>query len=132
MATRVDKWLWVIRAFKTRSLAADACKSNKITVNGTIVKPSRELTIGDLITVKKLPVIYSYKVLDLVNNRQPAKNVPLYALDITPQSELDKLKQKIAIYLDRDAGAGRPTKKDRREIDDLMESFYDDLEDEIE
>lgn len=131
MATRIDKWLWAIRVFKTRSIAADACKSNKITVNGTIVKPSREIKIGDTITVKKLPVIYSYKVIELINNRQPAKNVPLYALDTTPQAELDKLQQKISIYLSRDAGAGRPTKKDRREIDDLMDSFYDDLDDDI-
>lgn len=131
MATRIDKWLWAIRVFKTRSMAADACKSNKINVNGTIVKPSRELKMGDIITVKKLPVIYSYKVLDLINNRQPAKNVPLYALDITPQSELDKLQQKITVYASRDTGTGRPTKKERRDIDDLMDSFYSDLDDDI-
>lgn len=131
MATRIDKWLWAIRVFKTRSLAADACKSNKITINNVIVKPSREIKIGDVITVKKLPVIYSYKVVELVNNRQPAKNVSLYALDMTPQSELDKLQQKISIYASRDAGAGRPTKRERREIDDLMGSFYSDLDDDI-
>lgn len=131
MATRIDKWLWAMRLFKTRSMAADACKSNKITINSTIVKPSRELKIGDIVAVKKMPVIYSYKVLDLVNSRQPAKNVHVYALDITPQSELDKLQQKITVYASRDAGTGRPTKKDRREIDDLMDSFYDDLDDDI-
>lgn len=131
MATRIDKWLWAIRVFKTRSMAADACRSNKITVNSTIVKPSRELKIGDIIAVKKMPVIYTYKVLDLINNRQPAKNVPLFALDITPQSELDKLQQRITIFASRDAGTGRPTKRDRREIDDLMGSFYSDLDDDI-
>ncbi len=132
MAVRIDKWLWAIRVYKTRSIAADACRTNRVTVNGSVVKPSREIKQGDVITVKKLPVIYSYKVIEEISNRQPAKNVHLYALDITPQQELDKLQTKVGVYLSRDAGAGRPTKKERREIDDLMESFYDDLDEEID
>ena len=131
MAVRIDKWLWSVRIYKTRSVAADACRSNKVAINGTNVKPSREIKVGDIIKVKKLPVIHTYKVLEEIGRRQPAKDVPIYSLDLTPQEELDKLKQKIGIYLSRDAGAGRPTKRDRREIDDLMDSFYDDLDDDI-
>lgn len=132
MATRIDKWLWAIRVYKTRSIAADACKANRITVNGAIVKPGKEIKEGDLITVKKLPVIYTYKVIEPIANRQPAKNVPLYAEDRTPQSELDKLNQKLTVNVSRDPGAGRPTKKERRDIEDLMGSFYDDLDDDID
>lgn len=132
MATRIDKWLWAIRVYKTRSLAADACKANRITVNGVIVKPSRDIKEGDLIVVKKLPVLYTYKVIEPISNRQPAKNVPLYAQDLTPQTELDKLKQKLTVNISRDPGTGRPTKKERRDIDDLMGSFYDDLDEDID
>ncbi len=132
MATRIDKYLWAIRVYKTRSLAAEACRTNKISVGGSVVKPSREIKQGDIITVKKLPVVYSYKVLEELGHRIPAKDVPTYAINITPESELDKLKQKISVFVERDPGAGRPTKKDRREIDNLMDCFYDDLDDDIE
>ena len=85
---RLDKYLWAVRIFKTRSDAADAVRNNKVTVNGSYAKPSREVKLGDVIAVRKQQVTYSYKVLDLVSSRQPAKNVPLYCLDITPQEEL--------------------------------------------
>ena len=88
---RLDKYLWAVRIFKTRSDAADAVRNNKVTVNGSYAKPSREVKLGDVIAVRKQQVTYSYKVLDLVSSRQPAKNVPLYCLDITPQEELAKL-----------------------------------------
>ena len=88
---RLDKYLWAVRVFKTRSDAADAIRTNKVTVNGSYAKPSREVKIGDVIAVRKMQVTYSYKVLDLVSSRQPAKNVPAYCLNITPQEELDKL-----------------------------------------
>lgn len=88
---RLDKYLWAVRVFKTRSDAADAVRTNKVTVNGAYAKPSREVKIGDVIAVRKMQVTYSYKVLDLVSSRQPAKNVPLYCLNVTPQEELDKL-----------------------------------------
>ena len=88
---RLDKYLWAVRVFKTRSDAADAIRTNKVTVNGSYAKPSREVKIGDVIAVRKQQVTYSYKVLDLVSSRQPAKNVPAYCLNITPQEELDKL-----------------------------------------
>ena len=127
---RLDKYLWAVRVFKTRSDAADAIRTNKVTVNGSYAKPSREVKIGDVIAVRKQQVTYSYKVLDLVSSRQPAKNVPAYCLDITPQEELDKLNvPRETIFVFRDRGAGRPTKKERRELDDLMEAvLYDDEE----
>lgn len=129
---RLDKYLWAVRVFKTRSDAADAIRNNKVTVNGSAAKPSREVKIGDVIAVRKQAVTYSYKVLDLVSSRQPAKNVPLYCLDVTPQEERDKLNiPRETVFVFRERGTGRPTKKERRELDTLMdEVFYDDGEDE--
>ena len=106
---RLDKYLWAVRVFKTRSDAAEAIRNNKVTVNGSSAKPSREVKIGDRISVRRQAVTYSYKVLDLVSSRQPAKNVPAYCLDITPQEELDKLNvPRETIFVFRDRGAGRP------------------------
>ena len=128
---RLDKYLWAVRVFKTRSDAADAIRNNKVTVNGSYAKPSREVKIGDLVAVRKQQVTYSYKVLDLVSSRQPAKNVPDYCRNITPQSELDKLNiPRETVFVFRDRGTGRPTKKERRELDSLMEEIY--LEEEEE
>ena len=119
---RLDKYLWAVRVFKTRSDAADAVRTNKVTVNGAYAKPSREVKIGDVIAVRKMQVTYSYKVLDLVSSRQPAKNVPLYCLNVTPQEELDKLNvPRETVFVFRDRGTGRPTKKERRELDGLVE-----------
>lgn len=117
---RVDKWLWSMRIYKTRTIAADACKSNRVSVNGTIVKAAREVKIGDEVKVKKMPVVYSYKITDLPKSRQGAANVPLFMRNTTPQSELDKLAQKVSVFIQRDKGTGRPTKKERREIDSVM------------
>ena len=126
---RLDKYLWAVRIFKTRSDAADAVRNNRVLVNGSYAKPSREVREGDIITVKRMPVTYQYKVLDLVSSRQPAKNVPSYCLNITPQEELDKLTvPRGTIVVFRERGTGRPTKKERREIDALMEGFYIDDE----
>lgn len=131
-SVRLDKWLWAVRIYKTRSDAADGCRNNKVLVNGTYSKPSRELKPGDTVTVKKMPVTYTYKVLALVSSRQPAKNVPEYAENITPQEELDKLNMpRQTIFVQRDRGTGRPTKRERREIDGLMEElFMDETEEE--
>ncbi len=128
---RLDKWLWAVRIFKTRSDAADACRTNKVLVNGSYVKPSREVRVGDTVTVKKMPVVYTYRVVALVSSRQPAKEVPNYAENLTPQEELDKLfVPKLTIFVQRDRGTGRPTKRERREIDSLMdEIYYDEAED---
>ena len=128
MEVRLDKYLWAVRIFKTRSDAADAVRNNKVTVNDAYAKPSREVKIGDRIAVRRQLVTYSYKVVALVSSRQPAKNVPLYCLDTTPQEELDKLvAPRETVFVFRERGTGRPTKKERRELDDLMEGiFYDD------
>lgn len=130
MEVRLDKWLWAVRVFKTRSDAADAIRSNRVLVNDAYAKPSREVKVGDVISVKKMPVVYQYRVVELVSSRQPAKNVPMYAIDITPQSELDKLNvPRETIFIVRDRGTGRPTKKERRELDSLMDNlYYDDEE----
>ncbi|WP_300749210.1 RNA-binding S4 domain-containing protein [uncultured Alistipes sp.] len=127
---RLDKYLWAVRIFKTRSDAAEAIRTNRVTVNGSTCKPSREVKIGDIMAVKRMPVTYQYKVLDLVTSRQPAKNVPAYCLNITPQEELDKLNvPRETIFVFRDRGTGRPTKKERRELDSLMDGIcYDDEE----
>lgn len=128
---RLDKYLWAVRIFKTRSDAADAIRNNRVLVNDAYCKPSREVKIGDHISVKKMPVTYQYKVVELVSSRQPAKNVPLYCLNITPEEELAKLNTpRETIFVFRDRGTGRPTKKERRDLDSLMDGiFYDDEDD---
>ena len=127
---RIDKYLWAVRIFKTRSDAAEAVRTNRVLVNDAVCKPSREVKIGDEISVKRMPAIFRYKVLELVSNRQPASNVARYCLNITPQEELDKLSApRETIFVYRDRGAGRPTKKERREIDALMDGFYRDSDD---
>ena len=128
MEIRLDKYLWAVRIFKTRSDAADAIRNNRVTVNGAYAKPSREVKVGDEIAIRRTMVTYSYRVTGLVANRQPAKNVPDYCLNITPQSELDKLNMpRETIFVFRERGTGRPTKKERREIDSVMEGmFFDD------
>ena len=124
-SVRIDKWLWSIRAFKTRTDAADACKLGRVTLNGALAKASRDVKVNDIVTVKKMPVMYTFKVLALIANRQPAKNVYLYAENLTPEEELEKMKMnKTIIFVQRDRGTGRPTKRERREIDDLMENYY--------
>ena len=130
---RLDKYLWAVRVFKTRSDAADAIRNNRVLVNDAYAKPSREVKIGDRISVRRQAVTYQYKVLDLVSSRQGAKNVPQYCLDITPEEEKAKLNvPRETIFVFRDRGTGRPTKKERRELDSLMEGFfYDDSDDEL-
>lgn len=122
---RLDKYLWAVRVFKTRSDAADAIRNSRVLVNGSYAKPSREVKIGDRISVRRQSVTYQYKVLDLVSSRQGAKLVPQYCLDMTPQEELDKLNvPRETIFVFRERGTGRPTKKDRRQIDALMEEMF--------
>jgi ribosome-associated heat shock protein Hsp15 len=123
MNLRIDKWLWAVRIFKTRTDAAEACRKGRIFVNAIQVKPSRDVKIDDVITVKRPPVNYVYKVVGLIENRQPANKVPLYAENITPQEELDSLKiQRSTLFVQRDRGTGRPTKKERRDIDNFIEN----------
>lgn len=120
MEVRIDKYLWCIRVYKSRTDATDACKGGKVKVNGGDVKPSRPVQVGDVITARKGAVCYTYKVLDLVDKRQGAANVPPYAQNLTPEEELLKLRAPVeTFFLKRDRGAGRPTKKDRRQMDSL-------------
>lgn len=121
-----------MRVFKTRSDAAEACRTNRVTINGSYTKPSREVKPGDTVTVRKTIVTYTYRVLALVSSRQGAKNVPDYMEDITPAEELSKLNvPRETIFVQRDRGMGRPTKRERREIDSLMDTLaYSDYEEE--
>jgi len=115
---RIDKWLWAVRIYKTRSQAANACKKGGVLIEGQQVKPSRTVKVGETVTVKKKPVFYKYKVLGLLEKRQSAKIADEYKEDITSEEELKKLDiQKQATFEQRDKGAGRPTKKERRILD---------------
>lgn len=121
---RIDKYLWSIRVFKTRSEATVACNGGKVRLNGSDVKPSKAVKSGDVIVVRKGAVTYTYKVLALIDKRQGPKLVPEYVENQTPQSELDKLRAPVeTFFLKRDRGTGRPTKKDRRQMDNLWESL---------
>lgn len=122
---RIDKWLWSVRLFKTRSLATEACSKGWVLINGMPAKPSKELTGSETITVRKPPVIYTYKIKQLVNNRLPAKLVPNHIEDLTSVEELDKLKVNESFFVQRDRGTGRPTKKERRVIDKLRDNNID-------
>jgi len=117
---RIDKWLWAVRLYKTRSLAATACNNNQVSIEGVNVKPSRAIKIGDVINVKRPPITRTYKVIDLLEQRQSAKIAAEFIEDITPEEEIDKLQlarlQKAGV---RDKGLGRPTKKDRRDIENI-------------
>ena len=124
-SVRIDKYLWAIRVFKTRTESTEACKGSKVTVDGADVKPSREVKAGETIQVRKGSVFYKYKVLAPLEKRVGAKDVPRFAENLTPQSELDKLHAPVeTFFIRRDRGAGRPTKKERREMDTLYESFF--------
>lgn len=129
-SVRIDKFLWAIRVFKTRSDATEACKGNKVTIAGVAVKPSREVKEGDVISVRKGAVQYSYRTVALLEKRVGAKEVEKYALNITPQSELDKLNAPVeTFFIRRDRGTGRPTKKERRQMDSIYTSFFTDEDD---
>jgi ribosome-associated heat shock protein Hsp15 len=129
---RIDKYLWSIRVFKTRSEATDACKGGKIRVNGADIKPSKAVKAGDVIVARKGAVAYTYKVLELIDKRQGAKLVPRYAENQTPEEELAKLRAPVeTFFLKRDRGAGRPTKKDRRQMDSLWDELSFDVPDDV-
>ena len=130
---RIDKFLWAIRAFKTRTDATDACKGGKVKVAGVNAKPSKEVKPGDVLTVKKGSVTYTYKVLQPLERRVGAKLVPEYALNLTPAAELEKLRAPVeTFFITRDRGAGRPTKKDRREIADAWDAIdFNDIPDDV-
>ena len=118
---RIDKWMWAVRIFKTRTIALEACKKNRVMVNDLAAKPSRTVKVGDTVQVRKPPITYSFKVLDLTANRIGAKLVPNYLENITPPEQYELLElQKISGFVDRARGTGRPTKKDRRDLDEFI------------
>ena len=125
MEVRVDKYLWAMRIYKTRSIATDACKCGRVKMNGVEVKPSRMFHVGDVFTVRKGPITYTYCILQLWGNRLGSKVVPEYLQDITPKEQLELLElARYAAQSGRDRGTGRPTKKDRREIEEFFSDDY--------
>lgn len=131
MEVRVDKYLWAMRIYKTRSIATDACKCGRVKINGVEVKPSRMFHVGDIFTVRKGPITYTYRILQLWGNRLGAKMVPEYLQDITPKEQLEILElARFAAQSGRDRGTGRPTKKDRRDIEQFFSDDYNYLLDE--
>ena len=123
---RIDKWLWAVRVFKTRTVASDACKKGRVMLGDAVAKPSRTIKVGDIIKVRKPPVTYSFKVLALTENRLGAKLVPEYMENVTPRSELDLLDVvRISGFIDRRKGLGRPTKREGRELSRFTEQAAD-------
>ena len=124
---RIDKWLWAMGVFKTRSIATDACKKGRVMMGGVAVKPSRSVKVGDVIDVRKPPVTFSFRVKALSSGRLGARLVPDYLENITPQSQYDLLEMtRISGFVDRRKGLGRPTKRDSREMSRFREESYAD------
>lgn len=119
---RLDKWLWAARIFKTRSIAADACKNSRVTKNGVTLKPSSTVKIGDVVSVKKPPVVYSFEILNCIEQRVGAKLVSEVYKNVTDQKQYELLEMsRISGFIDRARGTGRPTKKERRALDSFVE-----------
>ncbi len=133
---RIDKWLWATRIFKTRSIATDACKKGRVTIQGVTVKPSHTIKIGDIIVVKKPPIYYTFEVLGIIENRVGAKLVPEYLKNITPKEQYDLLEMtRISGFVNRQKGLGRPTKKEGRELakfTDFTFMDFDDIDDDFD
>lgn len=134
--SRIDKWLWAARIFKTRNIAADACKNGRVTKNGVNVKPSHVIKVGETISVKKPPITYSFKILKAIENRVGAKLLPEIYENVTEAKQYELLEMsRISGFIDRARGTGRPTKKDRRAMDAFIDPALfgfdeDDFEDE--
>ncbi len=124
---RIDKWLWAARIFKTRSIASDACKNGRVTIEGVNMKPSRSVKVGDVVSVKKPPVTYSFKVLKTIEQRVGAKLIPEIYENVTDPKQYELLEMsRISGFVDRARGTGRPTKKERRALDAFVEpEFFD-------
>lgn len=129
---RIDKWLWAARIFKTRSIAAAACKKGQITLRGAQLKPSRIIKVGDVIEVRKPPITYSFKVLQAIERRVGARLIPEILEDVTPPQQYELLEMsKISGFVNRAKGTGRPTKKDRRSLDEFTQEtpfFFGDFD----
>lgn len=133
-SARIDKWLWAARIFKTRSIASDACKNGRVTINGVNVKPSHMIKEGETISVKKPPITYSFKVLKCIEQRVGAKLIPEIYENVTDAKQYELLEMsRISGFVNRARGTGRPTKKDRRSLDAFIEptmfGFDDDFDD---
>ncbi len=130
---RIDKWLWAARIFKTRSIAADACKNGRVTIKGVNVKPSHTVKAGETVNVKKPPVTYSFKILKTIEQRVGAKFIPEIYENVTDPKQYELLEMsRISGFVDRARGTGRPTKKDRRQMDAFVEPVmfgFDDFDD---
>lgn len=130
---RIDKWLWAARIFKTRSMAADACKNGRVTIGGTNVKPSHMVKAGETVSVKKPPVIYSFRILQTIEQRVGAKLIPTIYENVTDPKQYEILEMsRISGFIDRARGTGRPTKKDRRSLDAFIEPAmfgFDEMDD---
>ena len=132
---RIDKWMWASRIFKTRTIAAEACKKGRVAINGAQAKPARMVKPGDVIQVRKPPVTYSFKVLQAIEKRVGAKLVPEIMENVTTPDQYELLEMnKISGFVNRAKGTGRPTKKDRRDLDEFftpecMDEFDFDLDD---
>ena len=127
---RIDKWMWAVRIFKTRTIAAEACKKGRISINGSQVKPARMVKPGDVVQVRKPPVTYSFKVLQAIEKRVGAKLVPEIMENVTTPDQYELLEMsKISGFADRARGTGRPTKKERRDLDEFfMPEYLDDFD----
>jgi ribosome-associated heat shock protein Hsp15 len=125
---RIDKWLWAVRLYKTRSIAAEACKKGHVSMNGVNLKPARTIKVGDVVQVRKSPITLSLKVLQAIENRVSAKLVPEMLQDVTPPEQYELLEMsKMSGFVDRAKGTGRPTKKERRSLDSFFDAKDDDL-----
>ena len=126
---RIDKWLWAARIFKTRSMAAEACKNGRVTMGGVNVKPSRTIKVGDTVSVRKPPITYSFKVLKAIEMRVGAKLLSEVYENVTTPDQYELLEMtRISGFIDRARGTGRPTKKERRSLDAFLiedDEFFD-------
>ncbi|MDR1602639.1 MAG: RNA-binding S4 domain-containing protein [Tannerella sp.] len=119
---RIDKWMWATRIFKTRTVAAEACKKGRVAIGGVSVKPSRMIRAGETLQIRKPPVTFSFKVLALTEKRMGAKLVPEYVENVTPPEQYELLEMnRISGFVDRAHGLGRPTKKERRDLEQFMD-----------
>ena len=126
---RIDKWLWASRIFKTRSIAADACKNGRVTVNNVNVKPSHMVKVGETVCVRKPPITYSFKILKTIEQRVGAKLIPEVYENVTTPDQYELLEMnRISGFVDRARGTGRPTKKERRALDAFIGPSFDDMD----
>lgn len=124
-SARIDKWLWAVRIFKTRTVAAEACKKGRVTLNGAQAKPAHTVKEGDVVAVRKAPITWTFRVKQTIEKRVGAKMVPEMMENITTPDQLELLEMgKVSGFIDRAKGTGRPTKKDRRNLDEFTDPIF--------